>query len=140
MSDLSTRLRDLISRTDLAAEPMRVSNAAKLLAEVQRWESQGESLRRQVAALEGAEGSPSSELGKSLADRAFEVLKDEGEAMRYREIAAVIKSRGFRHAREPKNPDKQLSDSVWTAMHEDTRFVKVGRGIFDLAERVGGES
>lgn len=137
MTDLSTRLKNLISRTDVAAEPMRVSTAAKLLAEVQRWESQGESLRRQVAALEDSDGSPDSELGMSLADRAFEVLKDEGAAMRYREIAAVIKSRGFRHAREPKNPEKQLSDSVWTAMHEDPRFVKVGRGIFDLVERVG---
>lgn len=57
--------------------------------------------------------------------------------MRYREIAAVIKSRGFTHAREPKNPEKQLADSVWTAMYEDERFTKVGRGIFDLAERVG---
>lgn len=51
--------------------------------------------------------------------------------MPYREIAAVIRSRGFVHAREPKNPEKQLADSVWTAMYEDDRFDKVGRGIFD---------
>ena len=32
------------------------------------------------------------------------------------------------HARKPKNPG-QLKDSVWAAMYEDYRFVKVGRGI-----------
>jgi hypothetical protein len=56
--------------------------------------------------------------------------------MRYREIAAIIRSRGFRHARTPKNPEKQLADSVWTAMYEDPRFTKVGRGIFDLKKRL----
>jgi hypothetical protein len=58
--------------------------------------------------------------------------------MPYREIAAVIKSRGFQHAREPKNPERQLPDSVWSAMYEDDRFTKVGRGIFELTDRVTG--
>lgn len=137
MSSLGRRLKVLIQTTDLAENPLLVSDGARLLSEVQRWEEQGEALEKRVEALERS-GSDSdvAELGKSLADRAFDVLRDEGKAMRYREIAAIVRSRGFRHAREPKNPEKQLADSVWTAMYEDPRFTKVGRGVFDLSERL----
>ena len=104
---------------------------------MRQWEARGESLERQVQALERSGGDVGvAEIGMTLADRAYDVLRDEGSAMRYREIAAVVKSRGFRHSREPKNPEKQLADSVWTAMYEDSRFTKVGRGVFDLSERL----
>lgn len=137
MASLTQRLKLLIHETDVEATPLLVADGARLLSEVQNWEATGESLEKRVDALERSSGdSETVDLGGSLADRAFEVLTDEGKAMRYREIAAVIKSRGFRHAREPKNPEKQLSDSVWTAMYEDNRFKKVGRGIFDLANRL----
>jgi HB1/ASXL restriction endonuclease-like protein with HTH domain len=130
---LSDRLKKLIESTSLDDDPLLVSNSAKLLAEVQHWEARGNHLKRRVEALES---STESRVGpKSLADWAYEVLQDEGAAMPYREIAAAIKTRGFKHAREPKNPERQLSDSVWTAMYEDERFTKVGRGVFDLAER-----
>jgi hypothetical protein len=136
VDSLTQRLKILIHETDIEAAPLLVADAARLLSEVQSWKATGESLEKRVDALERSDGSANAvDLGGSLADRAFEVLTDEGKAMRYREIAAVIKSRGFRHAREPKNPEKQLSDSVWTAMYEDNRFTKVGRGIFDLADR-----
>lgn len=97
----------------------------------------GERLERRISALEQSASTPSTgtEVSKSLANWAYEVLLDEGGAMPYREIAAIIKSRGFQHARQPKNPDRQLSDSVWSAMYEDERFTKVGRGIFDLTDR-----
>lgn len=137
MASLSQRLKKLVRITDVDVSPLLVADSARLLSEVQRWEEQGASLEKRVAALERSGGdADAAELGKSLADRAFDVLRDEGRAMRYREIAAVIRSRGFRHAREPKNPEKQLADSVWTAMYEDSRFTKVGRGVFDLSERL----
>lgn len=98
---------------------------------------EGGRLENRVSALERHGHSPAgSGPGRSLADWAYEVLVEEGKPMRYREIAAAIKARGFTHAREPKNPEKQLADSVWSAMYEDKRFTKVGRGIFDLTERV----
>lgn len=133
---LSKRLKALIARTDIEKDPMLVSNSARVLSEVQQWEEKGESLQRRVTALEQSAVAAGDGPPVSLADWAYEVLLDEGVAMPYREIAAVIKSRGFKHAREPKNPEKQLADSVWTAMHEDDRFTKVGRGIFDLTDRL----
>lgn len=136
-SELSSRLKALIERTEIDRDPLLVADAARLLSEVQQWEEKGSRLDNRVTALEQHGHSPAGAgQGKSLADWAYEVLLDNGSAMPYREIAAVIKSRGFTHAREPKNPEKQLADSVWSAMYEDDRFTKVGRGIFDLAERL----
>lgn len=138
MRSLSERITALVQATDIERNPLLVAEGARLLSEVQGWEATGRSLEKRVEGLERSESVPGTgALNKSLADRAYEVLLDEGEAMRYREIAAAIKSRGFRHAREPKNPEKQLADSVWTAMYEDRRrFTKVGRGVFDLTERL----
>lgn len=138
---LSAQLKALIEKTDIDERPLVVADGARLLSEVQQWEEKGERLERRIAALEQVASSASpgaaSSSAKSLADWAYEVLLDEGVAMPYREIAAVIRSRGFQHVREPKNPERQLQDSVWSAMYEDERFVKVGRGIFDLTERLG---
>jgi HB1/ASXL restriction endonuclease-like protein with HTH domain len=135
---LSQQLKELIAKTDIDESPLVVADGARLLSEVRQWEEKGERLKRRISALEQSATSPTGESGatKSLADWAYEVLLDEGVAMPYREIAAVIKSRGFQHAREPKNPERQLPDSVWSAMYEDDRFTKVGRGIFDLTERL----
>jgi len=133
---LSERLKALIARTDIERDPMLISNGARVLSEVQQWEQKGESLQRRVAALEQSADEDEDRTPASLADWAYEVLLAKGAPMRYREIAAVIESQGFKHAREPKNPEKQLADSVWTAMYEDDRFTKVGRGIFDLADRL----
>lgn len=134
--ELSNRLKSLIARTDVEHEPLVVADAARLLSEVQQWEEKGQRLENRIAALERHGHRPAGTgPGKSLADWAYEVLTEEGHAMPYREIAAAIRARGFTHAREPKNPKKQLGDSVWSAMYEDHRFKKVGRGIFDLSER-----
>ncbi len=136
-NSLSARLKALIDRTEIDREPLLVADAARLLSEVQQWEEKGSRLGNRVAALEQhGHSSTGAAQGKSLADWAYEVLTDNGSAMPYREVAAVIKSRGFTHAREPKNPEKQLGDSVWSAMYEDDRFTKVGRGIFELTERL----
>jgi hypothetical protein len=137
MASLSERLKTLVRETDIEENPLLVADGARLLSEVQSWEATGKALEKRVTGLERSGGIPDAvDSARSLADRAFEVLRNEGQAMRYREIAAVIKSRGFRHSREPKNPEKQLADSVWTAMYEDDRFTKVGRGVFDLNERL----
>lgn len=138
MSDRpSQRLKMLIERTDVERDPLLIADAARLLSEVQQWEEKGERLENRISALERhGHSAAGTGPGKSLADWAHEVLAEEGKPMPYREIAAVIKSRGFIHAREPKNPEKQLADSVWTAMYEDDRFTKVGRGIFELTERL----
>jgi|GEM_PF-3561500 len=138
MTELSTRLKQLIKSTDIEESPLLVADGAKLLSEVQQWEEKGERLKRRVASLERSASADDDGAPKSLADWAFEILGDEEGPMPYREIAAVIRARGFKHAREPKNPERQLADSVWSAMYEDDRFVKVGRGIFDLAERQEG--
>lgn len=137
MKKLSERLKELIRDTDVERNPLLVADGARLLAEVQGWEATGEALEKRVAGLERSGGTRDAVvLAKSLGDWAYEVLEEEGKPMRYREIAVAIKTRGFRHAREPKNPEKQLADSVWTAMYEDSRFTKVGRGVFDLTERL----
>lgn len=134
---LSERLKALIEEADMDNDALLIADGARLLSEVQEWEAKGERLEKRVSALENSGHSFSGpNLGKSLADWAYEVLLDNAEAMPYREIASVIKARGFTHAREPKNPEKQLADSVWSAMYEDDRFTKVGRGIFDLTERL----
>ena len=135
--ELSNRLKALIKRTEIDRDPLLIADAAQLLSEVKQWEEKGGRLDNRVSALERHGHSPAgSGPGKSLADWAYEVLTDDGKPMPYREIAAVIKSRGFTHSREPKNPEKQLGDSVWSAMYEDHRFTKVGRGIFELTERL----
>jgi hypothetical protein len=135
-NQLSLRLKALIEAADLERDPLLISNGARLLAEVQQWEEKGERLLQRLAAFEHTATSSGDSRPESLADRAYEVLLDDGGPMPYREIAAAIKARGFKHAHEPKNPEKQLGDSVWTAMYEDARFTKVGRGVFDLTERV----
>jgi PHD/YefM family antitoxin component YafN of YafNO toxin-antitoxin module len=135
-NQLSFRLRSLIEAADLERDPLLIANGARLLAEVQQWEEKGERLLQRLAAFERTATSSGDSAPGSHADWAYQVLLDNDGPMPYREIADSIKARGFKHAREPKNPDKQLGDSVWTAMYEDARFTKVGRGVFDLTERL----
>jgi hypothetical protein len=135
-------LRDLLLEAldgiEVAAAPRRFADGALLLEEVQELEQRTARLEGQVRAFVADDASLPANGHRSLADWAYEVLKDSSGPMRYREIAAEIRGRGFRHARQPKHGEAQLADSVWSAMYEDPgkRFVKVGRGIWDLAERV----
>lgn len=133
---LSERLARALSQIDIASEPLKLARGATLLEQVQRFEQEHSRLERQVDDFLANRGAPRVMSHKSLADWAYEVLRDNPGPMRYREIAAEIRGRGFQHAHEPKSPN-QLSDSVWSAMYEDSkqRFVKVGRGIWDLVER-----
>jgi len=140
METLTERLIEGLKSIDVASAPRRLAQGAMLLEAVQQHDTRGARLTAQVAAfLAGVDERPAAEEQKPLSDWAYEVLRDHGAPMRYREIAAEIRGRGFRHAREPKHGDAQLPDSVWSAMYEDPqkRFRKVGRGIWDLSERVG---
>ena len=127
------RLTRRLGELDVREEPLKVAEGARLLAEVQEYERLGTSLEaRVVAFVDGTSGPPEA---RSLADWAYSVLSEAAGPMHYREIADAIRARGFKHARPPKNAERQLRDSVWTAMYEDARFVKVGRGIFGLSGR-----
>jgi hypothetical protein len=137
MGHLTDRLVEALEALEVAAAPRRVADGALLLEAVQKHEQRTKQLEAQVLAFV-AGGSPEPvDDHKPLAEWAYEVLRDSAGPMRYREIAAEIRGRGFRHARQPKSGDAQLADSVWSAMYEDPRkrFVKVGRGIWDLSER-----
>lgn len=142
MTNISAHLVHALAKMNLAQEPGKVAQGALLLEEIQEHERKGEQLARRVSTFLAADTpAPTTHGSKSLADWADEVLEDGTGPMRYREIAAEIRGRGFQHARTPKSPD-QLADSVWSAMYEDPnkRFVKVGRGIWDLARRNGANS
>jgi hypothetical protein len=134
MKTLSDELTEILGNLDVTKDPRRVASGALLLEEVQRHEAERERLTKRVRDYVANKGSAQNGNPQSLADWAESVLRDADGPMPYREIAAVIRSRGFEHSRQPKNPE-QLRDSVWSAMFEDDRFVKVGRGIWDLASR-----
>lgn len=55
--------------------------------------------------------------------------------MRYSEIAEIMRRQGYAPTQESKHPAQQLLNSLWTRLTRDRRFVKVGRGTWDLAER-----
>jgi hypothetical protein len=137
-AEVMARLTRELKTLDVTKEPGRVAAGALLLEELQEHERQGQRLVQRVSDFLARSTEAASD-GRSLADRAAEVLRDAGKPMRYREIAAEIRGRGFQHSRQPKNPD-QLADSTWSAMFEDPakRFIKVGRGIWDLSERNQG--
>jgi hypothetical protein len=137
MTDTVRAFAQWINGLDVAKEPRRVAKAATILDELQGSQDRLRRLEMQAEVMRGQSASP-ADVHKSLADWAEEVLLDAGAPMRYREIAAEIRGRGFQHAQQPKNPD-QLADSVWSAMYDDPkrRFTKVGRGIWGLSGEVG---
>ncbi len=134
IEEIRTALLAAVKNVDMDDDPARLEAGARLLGEVKEAAREQDLLAERVRLYieESEAGRPVAT--KSLADWAEEVLLSSDGARRYREIAAEIRARGFRHARVPKSPD-QLADSVWTAMYEDPRFVKVGRGIWDLVIR-----
>ena len=92
-TNASQRLTQELKELDVARDPGRVAAGAALLEQIQEHDRQGERLLRQVADF--LSGTSEGEDGRSLADRAEEVLTDNGAPMRYREIAAEIRGRGF---------------------------------------------
>jgi DNA-directed RNA polymerase delta subunit len=71
---------------------------------------------------------------RKLTDWAYSILSRRG-AMQYTDIANVIKAEGYRPRHKQKKSGTQLRDSLWTLLVRDPRFVKVGRGTFDIADR-----
>jgi hypothetical protein len=131
---LSKQLARAIAALDVEANPRRVEEGARLLRELQAATREQERLAAHAEAFIAGTALRVAPRHKSLADWAEEVLLASPGPRRYREIAAEIRASGFQHTRTPKSPD-QLSDSVWSAMYEDDRFVRVGRGIWELTAR-----
>ena len=136
MTNLAQSLATALKKLDVEKDPRRVAVGATLLNDLQEHAERGARLEVQAKQFLAGDVVKTPNGHKSLADWAEEVLLDSDGPMRYREIAAEIRGRGFQHSHEPKNAN-QLADSVWSAMYEDSRkrFMKVGRGIWDLASR-----
>ena len=132
--DLQVQLAKSIAALDVAANPRRVEEGARLLGQLQEATREQERLAAHAERFIAGTEARLEASHKSIADWAEEVLLASEGPRRYREIAAEIRARGFQHARAPKSPD-QLADSVWSAMYEDERFIKVGRGIWELVSR-----
>jgi hypothetical protein len=130
-TELTRALRSVLRHTDPASEPRRLVAGALLIEEVQRHQRAREWLLQRVRGYLAGDGN-GWEPEATLAERAEQVLRAAGGPMNYRDIAAEIERRGFRHAQRPKRPN-QLAESVWTALKSDPRFVKVARGVWDVA-------
>jgi hypothetical protein len=72
---------------------------------------------------------------KTIRDSAYEVLASGRGAANYREVAEQLQRAGFQPARQAKNPEGQFRRSVWVALTRDDRVIKVGPGLFDVADR-----
>jgi hypothetical protein len=72
---------------------------------------------------------------KTIRDAAYDVLASSRGPANYREVAERMERAGHRPARNAKNPEGQFRRSVWVALTRDSRVVKVGPGMFDLASR-----
>lgn len=136
-TDFEEQIVEKISGLDIRSHPRLVEDAARLLRQSQEHRTAGTRLAAQMEKfLRDASDGGVEEARRSLADRAEDVLLKSDGPRHYREIADEIQAAGFQHSRVPKSP-KQLADSVWTAMYDDSkqRFRKVGRGVWDLASR-----
>jgi hypothetical protein len=71
----------------------------------------------------------------TIRDAAYEVLASSRRPANYREVAEQLQRAGFRPARQAKNPEGQFRRSVWVALTRDDRVVKVGPGLFQVADR-----
>lgn len=71
----------------------------------------------------------------TIRDAAYKTLASSRGPANYREIAERMRRAGYQPARSAKNPEHQFRRSVWVALTRDSRVVKVGPGMFDLASR-----
>lgn len=133
-----TRSRDALAealRTDADGAP--IGSLAALYEErkaaLYRREAEDKQHEQRLAGLLGEGPRP----GKTLAEFAEEGLRQAGGPVHRQELARIVEALGFRHSRSPKNP-QQLEHSLGALVSRDPRFVRVGRGLFDLAERVKG--
>jgi HB1, ASXL, restriction endonuclease HTH domain len=60
-------------------------------------------------------------------------LRESGHPMRLADLTLELERRGYRHGRAPRNP-RQLQKSVSALLQRDSAFVRVDRGLYDLAE------
>jgi hypothetical protein len=71
----------------------------------------------------------------TIRDAAYQVLASSRGPANYRDVAEQMQRAGFQPPRSAKNPEGQLRRSVWVALTRDDRVVKVGPGVFDVADR-----
>jgi hypothetical protein len=139
MAALLERLGDYIKAHDPVADP-RYAQVAGLLAEAAtEAQRHGQTLTqlsdRADQLLQAASAAVVARHFDTQSDWCEDILKRSEGPRRYGDIADQMYAEGYRHAVTVKNPDRQLKDSIWVAMDEDDRFLKVGRGVFDLASR-----
>lgn len=71
---------------------------------------------------------------RTLADYGERALADALEPLSTGDWAERVRELGYRHRSTPRNP-RQLEQSLSSLPHHDSRFVRLGRGSYDLAER-----
>jgi hypothetical protein len=140
MSLLLEKLGDYVKEHDPATDP-RYATVAGLLAEAAtEAQRHGQALAQLSERTDQIlRSGPTQVVHRHFhrqSDWCADILARSPGPRRYGDIAKQMYAEGYRHAVTVKNPDRQLSDSIWVAMNEDDRFVKVGRGIFDLAARL----
>jgi hypothetical protein len=139
MTALLERLGDYVKDNDPATDP-KYAQVAGLLAEAAtEAQRHGQTLaqlsERTDQLLQAASVPVVARHFDTQADWCDDILKRSDGPRRYSDIADQMYEEGYRHAVTVKNPDRQLRDSIWVAMNEDARFVKVRRGTFDLVSR-----
>lgn len=139
MTALLEQLGDYVKEHDPATDP-KYAQVAGLLAEAgTEAQRHGQTLtqlsERADELLRAAAAAVIERYFETQADWCEDILKRSTGPRRCGDIADQMYEEGYRHAVTLRNPDRQLKDSIWVAMNEDDRFVKVGRGIFDLASR-----
>jgi hypothetical protein len=110
-----------------------LSQATLLLSQVQAWQREGETLKRRIDQL--LTSAPTILADHNLGDLIEEVLAKSDGPMRPTRIANEVRALGYQHASPTKNP-KQLENTVWARLSNDSRFEKVSRGLWDLRGRL----
>jgi hypothetical protein len=71
---------------------------------------------------------------RTLGDYAAHTLRSSSGPLGTKEWAEGIRQLGYEPQKTPRNPN-QLEQSLSALPHHDHRFVRVARGVYDLAER-----
>jgi hypothetical protein len=139
MPALLRLLTRYVKEHDPVGDPHYAAAAGLLSEAATEAQRHGQTLAHLVARAEHllrATGSPAvTRHFDTQADWCEDILRRAGGPLRCKAIADQMYNEGYQHSVTVKNRDRQLRDSIWVAMSEDPRFVKAGRGLFDLAVR-----
>lgn len=139
MSALLDRLGTYVRQNDPISDPSYADAAGLLADAASEAQRHGQVVQQlSVRADELLDPRPEPVVARHFdtqADWCEDILKRSEGPRRYADIGDQMYAEGYAHSVRVKNPDRQLKDSIWVAMNEDNRFVRVGRGKFDLAAR-----